>query len=80
MAFTNAEKLGYVKKVFCDKINSVATLADMVSLIKNISPATVKAFLFANLENLRLANVSNSIRESELATNVEELRTEIDVL
>lgn len=80
MAFTDEQKLGYLKKVFCDRINETETLADMAQLVQNISPASVKSFLLSKLEDLRLFNVANATRETELAADIESLKDDVNYL
>jgi hypothetical protein len=58
----------------------VQTLAEMKTLVKNISPAGVKSFLLAKLEKIRLEKEANAATEMTLEADLGLLKEEIDSL
>lgn len=80
MSLTEDQKLNFVKLVFCDRIMEVQTLAEMKTLVKNISPAGVKSFLLAKLEKIRLEKEANAATEMTLEADLGLLKEEIDSL
>jgi hypothetical protein len=77
MAFSDEVKLEQIKGLFIRRINEVPTLPDMIQLIKNISPAMIKTFLLPYIETARLERLNNATHETELAADLEALKSEV---
>ena len=80
MAFTDDEKLEQIKRLFNQRINEVPTLAAMVQLIRNISPAGIKAFLMSNIEAARQDRLSDAARDTEFAAALDALKSDVGAL
>ena len=77
MAFTNEQKLVYIREMFKRRLDEVATLSEMVQLINNISPTVIKNFLLSKLEEVRQERLIYETREGELASDLEALKTDV---
>jgi hypothetical protein len=77
MAFSDIQKLNYLKGMFKQRIDDVETLVEMVTLINNISPTAVKNFINNELEKAQQTRLADATKLTELADSIETLQTEL---
>lgn len=77
MALSDEEKLAYLKSTFCGKIESIESLAELTTFITGITPAKVRTFIRAKLQELSIE--TRAVRDSydSRAGDIDAFRDEI---
>lgn len=78
MALNEEEKVRRAKDFLINKINSIQTLAEFKAFIKALTLTKIKKAITGQLQTEADTRNANSDRETEVATDIETFKTEIN--